>query len=82
MPHIPASQASPYHILHDRVMSLDEAGVIAGVSTWTLKRARSRGEIEILQLSPRRIGIRLSALERWISSRTPSSDTYARQAGA
>ena len=73
-----APQTSPYPIIHDRVISLDEAASIAGVSSWTLKRARTRGEIQILQLSPRRIGIRLSALDRWINSRAQVSTSGAR----
>ena len=35
----------------------------------TLKRCGARGEIKILQLSPRRIGVRLSTLNAWLDSR-------------
>jgi hypothetical protein len=51
----------------DRVLSLSEAGVISGVSPWTLKRANKRGSIKFVRPSPRRVGVRHSELERWLS---------------
>lgn len=53
----------------DRVVSVHEAATRAGVSPATLKRCSARGELRILKLSPRRIGIRLSTLNAWIDSR-------------
>jgi hypothetical protein len=46
----------------DRIASLREAAAIRGVSIDTLRRMGARGEIEILHLSPRRRGVRLSNL--------------------
>ena len=53
----------------DRVVSIHEAATKAGISPATLKRCSARGEIQILKLSPRRVGIRLSTLNAWIDSR-------------
>lgn len=53
----------------DRVVSVHEAAAKAGISPATLKRCSERGEIQILKLSPRRVGIRLSTLNAWIDSR-------------
>jgi hypothetical protein len=54
-----ARQPSPLSA-SDRIASLREAAAIRGVSIDTLRRMGARGEIEILQLSPRRRGVRLS----------------------
>jgi hypothetical protein len=54
---------------NDRVVSLPEASVIAGVSADTLKRCNARKELKIVQLSKRRIGIRLSDLMKFIADR-------------
>ena len=56
----------------DRVVSIHEAAAKAGVSPATLKRCSERGEIQILKLSPRRVGIRLSRLNAWLDSRAAS----------
>ncbi len=50
----------------DRVLAMDEAAVLAGVSTSTLKRLGHAGKLRILRLSPRRRGIRLSDLRAWL----------------
>jgi hypothetical protein len=42
-----------------RMISLKEAARLRGVSEDTLRRQAARGEIEIVQLSPRRVGMRL-----------------------
>ena len=63
-----ANQVSP-HPITDRVVSLAEAAVISGLSPYTLKRCHARGEIKIVKLSPRRIGIRLSDLHAFIDAR-------------
>jgi hypothetical protein len=52
----------------DRVITLGEAAAIAGVSLWTLKRRSDAGKLKILRLSPRRIGVRLSEIERYLTS--------------
>jgi len=51
---------------NDRVIPVDEAARIAGVSASTLKRRAIAGELTIIRLSPRRIGIRLTELSRWL----------------
>lgn len=56
----------------DRVVSIHEAATKAGVSPATLKRCSARGELQILKLSPRRVGIRLSKLNAWLDSRATS----------
>ena len=53
----------------DRVVSIHEAASLAGISPATLKRCGARGEIAILKLSPRRVGVRLSSLNAWLDSR-------------
>jgi predicted site-specific integrase-resolvase len=52
----------------DRVAMLDEAAKILGISKWTIKRQGNAGKIAILKLSPRRLGIRMSEIERYLSS--------------
>jgi hypothetical protein len=59
----------PGTALNDRVISLVEAAAISGLSPDTLKRCNRRGELEILRLSPRRIGVRLSHLWAFIDAR-------------
>lgn len=53
----------------DRVVSVHEAALICGVSASTLKRRAISGEIRIIRMSPRRIGVRLTELRRWLDSR-------------
>lgn len=53
----------------DRVISIHEAAILTGLSVSNLKRCQQRGEIKILKLSPRRIGVRLSELQRFLDSR-------------
>ncbi|AHB50357.1 hypothetical protein W911_14675 [Hyphomicrobium nitrativorans NL23] len=48
----------------DRIVSIPEAAARLGIATGTLQRMRLRGEIKVLQISPRRIGIRESELIR------------------
>jgi predicted site-specific integrase-resolvase len=52
----------------DRVAMLDEAAKILGISKWTIKRQGDAGKITILKLSPRRLGIRMSEIDRYLSS--------------
>ena len=53
----------------DRVVSMQEAATLAGLSPRTFQRIRERGEIRVIQLSQRRVGVRLSDLEKWIAGR-------------
>jgi hypothetical protein len=66
---IPASQVSPHHLGDDRVITVAEAALRTGCSIATLKRCAKRGELKILKLSPRRIGVRLSDLKSFLDSR-------------
>lgn len=52
--------------LGDKVVSINEAASMSGVSASTLKRRARAGDLKLLKLSPRRIGIRLSELHRWL----------------
>jgi hypothetical protein len=64
------SKTSSTHLsFDDRVVSLGEAAHLAGVSADTLKRCNKREELTIIRLSPRRVGIRLSDLRRFIDAR-------------
>lgn len=51
----------------DRVIPVSEAARIAGVSPSTLKRRAIAGELTIIRLSPRRIGVRTVELARWLN---------------
>jgi excisionase family DNA binding protein len=62
------TQTTPHSIADDRVITLDEAAVIAGVSSSTLKRANKRGTIKFVRPSPRRVGVRRSELQRWLDA--------------
>jgi len=66
---IPTSQISPFPVSDDRVVSINEASVRSNLSVPTLKRCHKRGELRILKLSPRRIGVRLSDLKTFLDSR-------------
>jgi hypothetical protein len=65
-----ASRISPVPISDDRVVSIDEASLRSNLSVPTLKRCQKRGELIILKLSPRRIGVRLSDLNAFLGSRS------------
>lgn len=70
MTSIPRSQISPHDLLvEDRVINLNEAAVRLGCSVATLRRCSRRGELRILKLSPRRVGVRLSDLAAYLNSR-------------
>jgi hypothetical protein len=56
-------------IFTDRIVSLPEASAISGLSVDTLRRCHKRQELEIIKLSPRRVGIRLSFLWAFIDAR-------------
>jgi hypothetical protein len=53
----------------DPVLSLPHVAALAGIFVATLKRIAERGEIKILKLSPRRLGVRSSECNRFIGSR-------------
>lgn len=65
---MPPNPTSLYPIAIDRVASLPEASAITGLSVDTLKRLGKRGELRIVKLSTRRIGIRLSTLQAFIDA--------------
>jgi hypothetical protein len=58
----------------DRVVSITEAAGRLNISTWTLRRCARAGAIVILKLSPRRIGVRLSELDRFMAAAEGKSD--------
>jgi predicted site-specific integrase-resolvase len=60
---------APALIVNDKVVSIREAAEISGISTSTLKRQLKVGELKVVRLSPRRIGIRLSVLHGWLDGR-------------
>jgi hypothetical protein len=63
------SRHGPPFLLDDRIVSLDEASAISDLSKDTLRRCHQRKELEIIELSPRRRGIRLSVLWAFIEAR-------------
>ena len=65
---VPNSQVSAYEPRADQVLSLDQAAALSGVSASTLKRRARAGDIKILKLSPRRVGVRISELSRWLDA--------------
>jgi hypothetical protein len=42
---------------------------LAGISPDTLRRCHKREELKLIKLSPRRVGVRLSELQRFINDR-------------
>jgi predicted DNA-binding transcriptional regulator AlpA len=57
-----------------RVLSLREAAALNGISWMTLKRLIARGDgPRILQISPKRIGIRVIDNARWQAARLRSA---------
>ena len=64
-------QTNPHNLSslsNDRVISVREAAALIGVSPWTLDRLAKTGRIKILKLSPRRKGIRLSEIHRFLKA--------------
>jgi predicted DNA-binding transcriptional regulator AlpA len=53
----------------DRIVSLAEAAQIAGIGFRTLMRVRDRGELRVVRLTERRVGVRMSDLQAWIAGR-------------
>lgn len=60
------SQSATYELGADKVISLDQAAAMSGLSASTLKRRARAGDLKLLKLSPRRVGIRLSDFHRWL----------------
>jgi hypothetical protein len=65
---MPTTLESAYSA-NDRVISVQEAALRTGCSISTLKRCNARGELKIIKLSPRRVGVRLSDLKAFLDSR-------------
>ena len=64
------SHVASYDAGTDKVLSFDEAAAMSGLSASTLKRRARAGDLRMLKLSPRRIGIRLSDFHRWLDGCT------------
>ena len=60
------SHVGSYDAGSEKVLSFDEAAAMSGVSASTLKRRARAGDLKVLKLSPRRVGIRLSDFHRWL----------------
>ncbi len=52
----------------DAVVNLPDAATAIGVSIFTLKRLDDRKQIKIIRLSPRRLGIRMSEISRFLEN--------------
>lgn len=64
-----AEQVKQVFGISDPVLTLHQAAAAAGLSIFTLKRCGTRDEIKILKLSPRRLGVRVSELQRFLDTR-------------
>jgi|GEM_PF-4306723 len=53
----------------DRIITLLEAAHRTTCSVATLRREAQRGHLRLTRLSARRVGIRLSDLDRWLAAR-------------
>jgi excisionase family DNA binding protein len=61
----------------DPVMTIAQAAELTGLSAWTLKRLGKQGELAVLKLSARRLGIRASEIERFLDSRNATGGRAA-----
>jgi predicted DNA-binding transcriptional regulator AlpA len=68
MQHADQNPPLPFLSSADKVISMHEAAAMSGVSASTLKRRARAGELKVLKLSPRRVGIRLSDFHRWLDA--------------
>jgi excisionase family DNA binding protein len=57
----------------DRVLSPAEVMELTGLGRSTVERARRDGELRFIQLTPRRVGLRMSELQAWLASRGPAA---------
>jgi predicted DNA-binding transcriptional regulator AlpA len=60
---------NPNYADFDALITINDAAKIASLHRSTLWRCGRRAEIEIVKISPRRVGIRKSELRRWLASR-------------
>ena len=58
----------------DLIIPLQVGAAEIGISSWTLRRAGERGEIEFIRVSKRRLGVRRSELNRYLSERVVRHD--------
>ena len=64
-------QARPYSRFGvDPIISLKDAAVIADCHPQTLKNEAKRGHLTLIRISERRIGVRESEFNRFLSART------------
>ena len=56
-----------------RVWKLSLLAEHASVSVETLKRCAKRGELKIIKLSPRRVGVLDSEAKRWLATRAKAA---------
>ena len=68
---VPQDQRPPEFI--DRILSPAEVMTVTGLGRSTIERARRDGELKFIQLTPRRVGLRMSELEAWLASREPAA---------
>jgi excisionase family DNA binding protein len=61
----------------DPVMTIAQAAELTGLSAWTLKRLGKQGELAVLKLSARRLGIRASEIERFLNNRESTGGAAA-----
>lgn len=54
----------------DQVLPIAVAAKSVSMHRDTLLNCWKRGELKIIKLSPRKLGVRKTELERWLSSRT------------
>ena len=59
---------SVFEPIADKVITLCQAAELCGLSASTLKRRARAGDLRMLKLSPRRVGIRLSDFHRWLDA--------------
>ena len=60
----------PPDLAEDRVLTIAQVALAAGVSSDTVRRAIARDELQLTRLSVRRIGIRTSEFRRWLAACT------------
>lgn len=60
---------APANFQDEAVISLNEFARLANISLTTARRLRSRGELPIIKLSPRRIGLRIGRAKQWLRER-------------
>lgn len=62
----PAPVASEFAELHDEdLITIEQFSRLKRIGLNTAKRMAARGDLEVIQLSPRRIGIKMGVARRW-----------------